>query len=64
MSSRATTHTHGPQSRRLARDKRAARIAPRPLAGDLRPIVRPGGRKYNFRLRYVWVYGHECVRVC
>lgn len=39
------------QSRRSARAEKAKKIAPRPVAGALRPVVRPGGRKYNTRVR-------------
>ena len=37
--------------RRLARQAKAARIAPRPVAGPLRPVVRCPTIKYNMRVR-------------
>ena len=37
--------------RRLARQAKAAAIAPRPTAGLLRPVVHPSGVKYNYKLR-------------
>jgi len=37
--------------RRLTRQKKAAAIAPRPVAGALRPVVRPPTIKYNYKLR-------------
>lgn len=37
--------------RRVARQKRALQIAPRPVAGALRPIVRCPTFKYNTKIR-------------
>jgi large subunit ribosomal protein L13e len=37
--------------RRLARQKKAAEMAPRPAAGLLRPVVHPPTAKYNYKLR-------------
>ena len=37
--------------RRLARQTKAAAIAPRPTAGLLRPVVHPPTAKYNYKLR-------------
>merc|ERR1719461_308278 len=37
--------------RRVARQKRALAIAPRPVAGDLRPVVRCPTFKYNTKVR-------------
>jgi len=37
--------------RRLARQKKAADMAPRPAAGLLRPVVHPPTAKYNYKLR-------------
>jgi len=37
--------------RRAMRQKKAAAIAPRPVAGALRPIVHPPTIKYNYKLR-------------
>merc|ERR1712060_152834 len=37
--------------RRLARQAKAAAIAPRPTAGLLRPVVHPPTIKYNYKLR-------------
>merc|ERR1719327_2030804 len=34
-----------------ARKKKAAKMAPRPAAGMLRPVVRPPTVKYNYKLR-------------
>lgn len=39
------------KSRRVARQKKAAAVFPRPVAGLLRPAVRPQTRRYNFKLR-------------
>jgi len=39
------------KSRRLARQKRVARLAPRPAAGLLRPVVHPPTQRYNMKLR-------------
>ncbi len=39
------------KARRVRRAHKAAAIAPRPLAGALRPVVRPGGRRHNHRVR-------------
>ncbi len=39
------------ESRRIARAKKAALIAPRPLDGPLRPAVRCPTVKYNIKLR-------------
>jgi len=39
------------KSRRLARQKKAAAIFPRPAAGNLRPIVHPPTQRYNLKLR-------------
>merc|ERR1711990_1276485 len=38
-------------SRRAARDKKAQKISPRPLAGAVRPIVHGATIKYNSKLR-------------
>merc|ERR1712176_761895 len=37
--------------RALNRQKKAARIAPRPAAGLLRPVVHPPTQRYNIKLR-------------
>merc|ERR1719251_453615 len=37
--------------RALTRKARAAKMAPRPAAGRLRPTVRPPGARYNMKLR-------------
>ena len=37
--------------RRLARQAKAAAMAPRPTAGMLRPVVHPSTVKYNYKLR-------------
>merc|ERR1712232_1513257 len=37
--------------RALNRQKKAARLAPRPPAGLLRPVVHPPTQRYNMRLR-------------
>ena len=39
------------QSRQLARRAKAERIAPRPAAGLLRPVVHPPTQRYNMKLR-------------
>merc|ERR1712216_625488 len=39
------------KSRRLARDKKAEAIAPRPIAGCARPVVHPPTVKYNSKVR-------------
>jgi len=39
------------KSRRIAREKKAKAIFPRPVAGALRPIVRPMTQRYNFKTR-------------
>merc|ERR1711981_1107501 len=39
------------KSRRLARDKKAESIAPRPIAGCVRPLVHPPTVKYNSKVR-------------
>merc|ERR1711924_314907 len=39
------------KSRRIARDKKAATVAPRPLAGCVRPVVHPPTVKYNSKTR-------------
>jgi len=39
------------QKRRAARQAKAAKMAPRPTAGLLRPAVHPGSVKYNYKLR-------------
>merc|ERR1719395_310734 len=39
------------KSRRLARQKKAAAIAPRPVGGLLRPVVHPPTQRYNMKLR-------------
>jgi large subunit ribosomal protein L13e len=39
------------QRRRVARQKKAVKIFPRPTAGPLRPIVHGQTRKYNMKLR-------------
>merc|ERR1711959_784849 len=39
------------KSRRLARDKKAEAIAPRPIAGCVRPVVHPPTVKYNSKVR-------------
>merc|ERR1712167_71901 len=38
-------------SRRAARDKKAALVHPRPLAGAVRPVVHPPTVKYNSKVR-------------
>mmetsp|Transcript_36935 Transcript_36935/g.96727 ORF Transcript_36935/g.96727 Transcript_36935/m.96727 type:complete len:206 (-) Transcript_36935:56-673(-) len=40
------------KSRRVARNKKAALIAPRPVAGDVRPVVRCPTFKYNTKVKY------------
>merc|ERR1711957_445849 len=37
--------------RALNRQKKAAKIAPRPTAGSLRPVVHPPTQRYNMKLR-------------
>merc|ERR1712050_100731 len=37
--------------RSLARKEKAAKIAPRPVAGLLRPVVHPPTQRYNMKLR-------------
>merc|ERR1712036_118599 len=39
------------KSRRIARDKKAVAVAPRPLAGCVRPVVHPPTVKYNSKTR-------------
>merc|ERR1711990_213125 len=39
------------KSRRMARDKKAAVVAPRPVAGCVRPVVHPPTVKYNSKVR-------------
>merc|ERR1712159_968507 len=39
------------KSRRTARDKKAIAVAPRPIAGCVRPLVHPPTVKYNSKLR-------------
>merc|ERR1711874_954207 len=39
------------KSRRVARQKKALAIAPRPVAGSLRPVVRCPTYKYNTKVR-------------
>merc|ERR1719456_173719 len=39
------------KSRQLARRAKAARVAPRPAAGLLRPVVHPPTQRYNMKLR-------------
>merc|ERR1712093_232590 len=39
------------KARRTARDKKAAAVAPRPIAGSVRPIVHPPTVKYNTKTR-------------
>merc|ERR1719333_245198 len=39
------------QRRASNRKKKAARLAPRPAAGLLRPVVRPPTQRYNMKLR-------------
>ena len=39
------------KTRRVARTKRALQVAPRPVAGALRPIVRCPTFKYNTKIR-------------
>merc|ERR1711924_547205 len=38
-------------SRRAARDKKAALVHPRPVAGAVRPVVHPPTVKYNSKVR-------------
>eukprot|EP00035_Acanthoeca_spectabilis_P019636 m.429058 g.429058 ORF g.429058 m.429058 type:complete len:206 (+) comp16944_c0_seq1:53-670(+) len=40
------------KSRRVARNKKAATIAPRPVAGAVRPVVRCPTFKYNTKVKY------------
>eukprot|EP00038_Savillea_parva_P005680 m.159554 g.159554 ORF g.159554 m.159554 type:complete len:206 (+) comp11809_c0_seq1:46-663(+) len=40
------------KSRRVARNKKAALIAPRPVAGAVRPVVRCPTFKYNTKVKY------------
>merc|ERR1712046_477950 len=39
------------KARRLARQKKAAAVAPRPVAGALRPVVHPPTLRYNVKVR-------------
>jgi len=39
------------KSRRLARQAKAAKVFPRPAAGNLRPVVHPPTQRYNMKLR-------------
>merc|ERR1712080_729436 len=39
------------KNRRIARDKKAADVAPRPVAGCVRPVVHPPTVKYNSKTR-------------
>merc|ERR1712072_948304 len=39
------------KARRTARDKKAAVVAPRPLAGNVRPVVHGSTLKYNSKVR-------------
>jgi len=39
------------KARRLARQKKAAAVAPRPVAGALRSVVHPPTQRYNSKVR-------------
>merc|ERR1712054_474326 len=39
------------KARRLARQKKAAAVAPRPVAGAVRPVVHPPTQRYNSKVR-------------
>merc|ERR1711998_812519 len=39
------------KSRRIARDKKATAVAPRPVAGSVRPVVHGATVKYNSKVR-------------
>jgi len=39
------------KSRRIAREKKAKALYPRPTAGALRPVVHPPTQRYNFKTR-------------
>ena len=50
--------------RRLTRQKKAAAIAPRPVAGLLRPVVHCQTWKYNTRVRAGRGFTFEELKVC
>jgi large subunit ribosomal protein L13e len=52
------------KSRRIAREKKAKAIFPRPTAGALRPVVRPPTQRYNFKTRLGRGFTLEELKVC
>lgn len=52
------------KKRRVKRLKKAARLAPRPGKGPLRPIVHCPTRRYNMRVRAGKGFTLEELRVC
>jgi len=50
------------KSRRLKRQKKAAKVFPRPVKGYLRPIVRCPSTKYNTKVREGYGFTHEELR--
>ena len=52
------------KSRRIARVQKAARIAPRPVDGLLRPAVRCPTQRYNMKLRSGRGFTLEELKVC
>lgn len=50
--------------RRQAREKKALRVAPRPIAGSLRPVVRCQTFKYNTKVRAGRGFTLEELKVC
>ena len=52
------------KKRRVKRLKKAARLAPRPAKGPLRPIVHCPTRRYNMRVRAGKGFTLEELRVC
>jgi large subunit ribosomal protein L13e len=51
------------QRRRLARVAKAAKVAPRPVSGAVRPIVRCQTQRYNTKLRAGKGFSHDELRV-
>jgi len=59
-----TWFDHAPQkkARRIKRQKKAARLFPRPVQGPLRPVVRCPSSKYNTKIREGYGFTFEELR--
>jgi len=64
---RVKTWLHQPAQKKIRRDKRkekAAKLAPRPASGNLKPLVHCPTQKYNAKVKFGRGFSLEELKVC